>query len=619
MQTVEMTHELRGVISDMLARAPLFRSLGPREIGSVVGAATLVQFEPGEALFRHGDKSDAFHLLVAGEAAFQVTREDEPIEIARVGPPELLGVVAVLMDEPQNATVVAGDKVVALRFDATTFWRMFQELPDFGIAVARGLASRLKELAGRVPLPRYEAEAPPDRKTAGMLPLAFLERHRVVPLEVQGNLLTLGFVDDPTSQALEGVRQLLPGRVLRPVAIASTLYDSVLGSLSGAGEWGAAEDPAVESPPASPSQAGGGSPELDRWIQRMAAEGVSDLHLTEGRRPRWRLDGRLVEIADAAIIGAGTVRSLFERSLDERRGAEFGASHDVDFGYSLPGVARVRVNMYRDNHGVSSAMRLISNRISTFEQLGLPTDLTRFCEHPKGLVLVTGPTGSGKSTTLAAMIDHINRTRPVHVITIEDPIEFVHANQTALITQREVGSQAAGFERALRAALRQDPDVIRVGEMRDTETVQLALEAANTGHLVFSTLHTNSAVTTVDRIVDLFDSSRQEQIRSSLAESLLGVVSQTLCRRIGGGRVAALEVLVVNHAIANLIREGKTSQLVTAMQTARKEGNRLMNAELAALVRKGVVTREEALAHSTEQKELERLLAGASAAHSARG
>ena len=249
--------------------------------------------------------------------------------------------------------------------------------------------------------------------------------------------------------------------------------------------------------------------------------------------------------------------------------------------------------------------------------MGLPEDLARFCERPKGLVLVTGPTGSGKSTTLAAMIDHVNRTRPVHVLTIEDPIEFVHANQTAMVTQREIGSHAAGFQRALRAALREDPDVILVGEMRDAETVQLALEAANTGHLVFSTLHTNSAVTTVDRIVELFDSSRQEQIRSSLAETLLGVVSQTLCRRNGGGRVAALEVLVVNHAVANLIREGKTSQLVTAMQTGRKDGNRLMSAELAALVSSGVVTREEAMSRSAEPKELERMLGGSVGRHAA--
>ena len=603
-----MTNEHRRVISEMLARTQIFRSLETEQVTALVGAAKLLQFEPGEPLFWQGEPSDAFFLLVGGQAAFQALREGEAIEIGRVGQAELFGVVGVILKEPHNGTVVARDAVIALRFDAALFWQMFQQVPGFAVAIARGMASHLKELSGRVPIPRYEPKGAPDHGVVGLLPLGFVQRHRVLPLESDGNALTLGFVDDPTSQALEGVRQLLPGLVPRPVRIAASFFDQTLGTLSGAGEWGIAETSPAESSIAEPSSVPVRSTDLDSWVRRMAEEGVSDLHITEGRRPRWRLDGRLIEIADAPIPGMGALRSALEPALDERRRTEFRESLDVDFGYSVPGVARLRVNMYHENHGVSAAMRLISNRILSFEQLGLPADLTRFCEQPKGLVLVTGPTGSGKSTTLAAMIDHINRTRPVHVLTIEDPIEFVHTNQTALVTQREVGTHAAGFQRALRAALREDPDVILVGEMRDPETVQLAIEASNTGHLVFSTLHTSSAATTVDRIVDLFEASRQDQIRSSLAESLLGVVSQTLCRRIGGGRVAALEVLVVNHAIENLIREGKTSQLVTAMQTARQEGNRLMSTELAALVKSGVVTREEALAHSTERKELERLL-----------
>jgi twitching motility protein PilT len=244
----------------------------------------------------------------------------------------------------------------------------------------------------------------------------------------------------------------------------------------------------------------------------------------------------------------------------------------------------------------------------SFEQLGLPEALRTLCEQPKGLVLVTGPTGSGKSTTLAAMIDHINSTRELHILTLEDPIEFVHQEKSALITQREVGSHTTGFNRALRAALREDPDVLLVGEMRDLETIQLALEAANTGHLVFSTLHTASAVSTVDRVVDMFPADQQNQVRSSLAEILLGVVSQTLCRRIGGGRVAAVEILMVNHAVGNLIKEGKTNQLPSAMQTGRREGMRMLNDGLAELVKAGTVERDEALAGAVDKKDLERRL-----------
>jgi twitching motility protein PilT len=608
-KTLTMTDENRRAVSEMLARTQLFGSLEARQIAPLVGKATLLQFEPSEPLFRQGEPADSFFLLVGGQAAFQVLREGEAIEIGRAGPRELLGVVGVLLKEPHNGTVVAYDTVNALRFDAAVFWQMFQQHPDFGVAIARGLASHLKELSGRVPLPRYEPKEALDPGVFGLLPMSFLQRHRVLPLASDDNVLTLGFVDDPTSQALEGMRQLLPGVVPRPVRITASFFNETLGTFSGAGEWGRGEASPAKSGGAEPSSEAVRSTDLDGWVRRMAAEGASDLHLTEGRRPRWRVDGNLVEIVDVGIPSAGAVEAALEPALDERRLAEFRGSLDVDFGYSVPGVARLRVNMYRENRGVSAAMRLISNKILSFQQLGLPEDLTRFCEQPSGLVLVTGPTGSGKSTTLAALIDHINRTRPVHVLTLEDPIEFVHTSQVALVTQREIGAHAAGFQRALRAALREDPDVILVGEMRDAETVQLALEAGNTGHLVLSTLHTSSAATTVDRIVDLFEPSKQEQIRSSLAETLVGVVSQTLCRRIGGGRVAALEILVVNHGIANLIRSGKTSQLVTAMQTGRQEGNRLMNPELATLVKTGVVTPEEALSHSPERKELERLLA----------
>jgi len=616
MKTVTMTEELRGKVSTLLARTPLFHSLGAEKLAPLLGAASLLQLEPDEPFFQQGEAADAFYMLVRGQAAFQSMREGEAVEIGRVGPPELLGVVPVILEQPRNATVVACEPVLALRFEAQAFWQMFQQVPGFGAAVTRGLASHLKELSARVPIPRYEPKAAPDPAVLGLLPLGFVQRHRVLPLESAGNLLTLGFVDDPTSQALAGARQLLPGVVLQPVRIAPTYFDETLATMSGAGAWASAEASPAAPSAAAPSTAPLRSPELDKWIARMAAEGVSDLHLTEGRRPRWRIDGRIIELADAAIPAAGAVQALLEPVLDERRRSEFQQSQDVDFGYSVPGVARVRVNMYRENHGVAAAMRLISGKILSCEQLGLPADLIRFCEQPKGLVLVTGPTGSGKSTTLAALIDHINRTRDVHILTIEDPIEYVHANQAALVSQREIGTHAAGFQRALRAALREDPDVILLGEMRDPETVQLDMEAANTGHLVFSTLHTASAASTVDRIVDLFEAGRQDQIRASLAETLLGVVSQTLCRRTGGGRVAALEVLVVNHAVSNLIREGKASQLATVMQTGRKEGNRLLNQELAALVKSGVVTRDEALSRAADRKDLERVLTAAGSAPS---
>ena len=278
----------------------------------------------------------------------------------------------------------------------------------------------------------------------------------------------------------------------------------------------------------------------------------------------------------------------------------------ADFAHAIPGLARFRVNLYRDIGGVGAVFRQIPIKIIGLEQLGMPPVVARFCELPKGLVLVTGPTGSGKSTTLAAMVDLINHTRREHIITLEDPVEFLHASDKAMVNQREVGPHTASFAHALRAALREDPDIVLVGEMRDLETVSMALETANTGHLVFGTLHTSTAASTVDRIVNLFPSEQQNAVRATLADVLKGVVSQNLLRRIGGGRVAALEVLVVNNAAASLIREAKVHQMISVMQTGKAAGNMILNDSLAALVNAKTVTYEEALAKAVDKPDLAR-------------
>ena len=267
-------------------------------------------------------------------------------------------------------------------------------------------------------------------------------------------------------------------------------------------------------------------------------------------------------------------RTLLQPIMPEKNASEFAARHDTDFAYEIPGLARFRANVFVDRKGPGAVFRVIPSKILTAEQLGLSPHILQLCQLTKGLVLVTGPTGSGKSTTLCAMVDYINRNRDDHIITIEDPIEFVHENQKCLINQREVGTHTDSFKGALRAALREDPDIVLVGEMRDLETVAIAIETAETGHLVFGTLHTTTAASTVDRIIDQFPADRQAQIRVMLSESLRGVISQTLCRKIGGGRVAALEVLIVTSAVSNLIREGKTFQIPSMMQVgkARRHG-----------------------------------------------
>jgi twitching motility protein PilT len=294
---------------------------------------------------------------------------------------------------------------------------------------------------------------------------------------------------------------------------------------------------------------------------------------------------------------------------------EYAKRHDSDFAYEVPGLARFRGNIFTDRKGMAAVFRIVPSTIRTAEQLELSPTILQFCELRKGLVLVTGPTGSGKSTTLAALIDYINRTRSEHIVTIEDPIEFVHTNQRCLVNQREVHTHTRSFKTALRAALREDPDIVLIGEMRDLTTVSIALETAETGHLVFGTLHTSTAATTVDRIIDQFPADRQSQIRVMLSESLKGVIAQTLLRKVGGGRVAALEVLVVNAAVSNLIREGKTFQIPSMMQVGKSFGMVTLNDALFNLVKAGTVTAEEAYSKAVDRAAFDTMLARAGIEH----
>ena len=354
---------------------------------------------------------------------------------------------------------------------------------------------------------------------------------------------------------------------------------------------------------ATPDAAG---PSIDRLFRSMAGQNASDLHLTIGMPPLIRKDGRIQPLeSGAAPLDATSMEDLLRPIVPDKNASEFAGRHDTDFAYEITGLARFRANVFMDRKGAGAVFRVIPSRILTAEELGLSPHILQLCRLTKGLVLVTGPTGSGKSTTLCAMVDYINRTRDDHIITIEDPIEFVHESKKCLLNQREVGTHTDSFKGALRAALREDPDIVLVGEMRDLETVAIAIETAETGHLVFGTLHTTTAASTVDRIIDQFPSDRQSQIRVMLSESLRGVISQTLCRKIGGGRVAALEVLIVTSAVSNLIREGKTFQIPSIMQVGKALGMVSLNDALMDMVTKKLVTAEEAYVKSVDKTSFE--------------
>lgn len=347
--------------------------------------------------------------------------------------------------------------------------------------------------------------------------------------------------------------------------------------------------------------------EIDKLLKFAVIKGASDLHLAGETLPMLRVDGSMIPAqgSETQPLSKDQMTQLLTEIMPPRAQEELQQSLDTDFAYAVAGLGRFRVNVFRNRHGVGAVLRHIPGEILTFEDLKLPRTLEQFCMLNKGLVLVTGPTGSGKSTTLAAMVDFINRKRHDHVITIEDPIEFVHQDKQCRISQREIKEHAQSFRRALRAALRQDPDIVLVGEMRDLETTETAIETAETGHLVFGTLHTSTAATTVDRIIDQFPAERQEQIRTMLAASLKGVICQTLCKRKeGSGRLAAMEIMVVTHGIAANIREGRTHQIVTSIQTGRSLGMQLLNDDLLRLVKDYSIDAEEAYGKAMDKTDM---------------
>jgi twitching motility protein PilT len=348
---------------------------------------------------------------------------------------------------------------------------------------------------------------------------------------------------------------------------------------------------------------------IDTLLERGVAAGASDLHVTVGAAPAVRVRGQLTQIDGFGRLDADSIRALLYRILTTEQQKRLELDRQLDLSYAVPGLARFRVNVFVQREAFAAAFRVVPDDLKTLEELALPESLRELTTLARGLVLVTGPTGSGKSTTLAALIDEINRTRSDHIITIEDPIEFLHRHKRCLVNQREIGTDAPSFGAALRAALRQDPDVILLGEMRDLETISTALTAAETGHLVFGTLHTQSAVGTIDRMIDAFPAEQQDQVRTMIAGSLQGVVTQALLPTSDGqGRVPALELLAPDDAIRNLIRQGKAEQIYSYMQTGSRNGMQTMEQSLADLVVRRIVSPEEAIGRSSRRPELIALL-----------
>jgi len=349
---------------------------------------------------------------------------------------------------------------------------------------------------------------------------------------------------------------------------------------------------------------------IDAFFKLMHDQGASDLHLVAGQQPALRIRGEMERIK-YKVLENDSLKAMLYEIAPEDKVKLFEETGDVDFGYEIPGLARYRANFFMQKNGVAAVFRQIPSKIMTAEQLGLPPVISKLALLPRGLVLVTGPTGSGKSTTLAAIIDYANQVRKDHIITIEDPIEFVHESKSCIVNHREIGLHTKGFHSALKGALREDPDIILVGEMRDLETISLAIEAASTGHLVFGTLHTTSAAKTVDRVIEVFPSNQQAQIRSTLADGLRAIIAQVLFKRIDKkGRCAALEILIATPAVRNLIREAKTFQINSMIQTGKKFGMQLLDDAIMDLYKKGWIGAEEAYGKCNDKTRFKTFIKG---------
>lgn len=543
-------------------------------------------------LFTKLKESGADRIYIApGEAAVAYLGEDQrPLPGGPIRSSVILKAIAELLSQDELQDLPSNrPRIVRHEHGGETFvLEIVRQATGLalGIRVASKPAGRA---AAREPEPMRPREAEPERPRKGRMPSNHAMRRAAVE--------TIRLARDEDEAPIE-LAEPPPRRSRRPPRAALS-------------ERPPPPEPerAPRAAPAPIELAGpaphrSGPARIDALLRDMLARKASDLHLSAGAHPVMRVDGHVHFVRERPALDSAEILALVSEIMTEKARQDFQALRDADFAHEIAGLARFRVNVFEDRNGVGAVLRQIPIEVIPADKLGLPQACLDMCWLSKGLVVVTGPTGSGKSTTLAAMIDFINKNRSDHIITIEDPVEFVHSNIKCLVNQREVGQHTKSFKNALRAALREDPDIVLVGEMRDLETIAIAIETAETGHLVFGTLHTTTAVSTVDRIIDQFPSDRQAQIRVMLSESLKGVVAQVLCPKIGGGRVAAHEILLGTSAVSAIIRDGKTFQLPSVMQTSKGAGMVTMNDSLMSLVQKKLVEPKQAYLKAVDKSGL---------------
>jgi twitching motility protein PilT len=503
-------------------------------------------------------------------------------------------------------------------------------VPLAKVLIGEGLVGERDLVAGlayQLGIPFLDFEQQPvNPQLERLIPVEVARRHLAVAVATEGGHLTVAMEDPSDVDAIAEIAEATGWSVLPVLAVRSDLK-RVIGWMYGADS----SDPAADAaPPRGEGQSDGPPVEfgeaarsshlpqeelhVNALLERVVELHGSDLHLTAGIPPAVRVHGEIVSLDEFPVMNGSEIRRMMYGILTQKQREKFETDLELDTSHSIPGVGRFRVNVFFQKDSMGAVMRVIPFEVVPFARLGLPEQVADFANLPRGLVLFTGPTGSGKSTSLASLVDIINSNRRVHIMTVEDPIEFLHEHKTAVVNQREVGEDTQSFANALKHVLRQDPDVILVGEMRDLETISTALTAAETGHLVFATLHTQDAPQSIDRVIDVFPAHQQQQVRVQLAASLQGVVTQQLVPTVtGSGRVLAAEVLVATPAVRNLIREGKTHQIYSSMQAGGRYGMQTMDQSLADLVRSGQVSLEAALERAANEEDMRRLASGRAA------
>ncbi|MBW3663965.1 MAG: PilT/PilU family type 4a pilus ATPase [Actinobacteria bacterium] len=516
----------------------------------------------------------------------------------------------------QQGVIDEGQLATATEHQQSSGGTLAKSLIELGLATEIDL---VRALAARLGMPYAEVSGGAvDPTAAQMVSRALAEELEALPVRFgDGDELVVAVADPKNTRAKEKIEAETGLAVVLALSARRQLHDAIAHlTMDDAGPLQVAEAPsrAATEPMAQP----GGritmaeerpTIDLDELLVALVERGGSDLHLTSGIPPTIRVHGDLTPLDEYPMVTPDELRKMLYSIMTQKQREKFENELELDMSYAVPGMARYRVNVFMQRDSVGSVMRVIPFEIKPLDDLGVPSQVSNFAYMPRGFVLVTGPTGSGKSTTLASMIDLINTNRPVHIMTVEDPIEFLHRHKRSVVNQREVGTDTYSFAAALKHVLRQDPDVILVGEMRDLETIQIALTAAETGHLVFGTLHTQDAPQTIDRVIDVFPPHQQEQIRVQLAGALQGVVCQQLLKTSdGAGRTVACEVMVATPGVRNLIREGKTHQIYSAIQAGAKHGMVAMDQSLATLVKRGTVTYDEAAENCSNMNEFNRLV-----------